>query len=283
MLTSVMSCISLKTPHPEQLARFYRRVLGMSQEPGSSDDAVRLGWGAGHHAVELVRGEHGLAYFAFEIVDDDARADLKQRLAAAGVEVAPGHGATSLPDEIAVRDPDGNLVKFHGEVDRSAERSFGLRPDRIQHLAIATPDVDRLLKFYVDVVGFRLSDVMGNNDFVWLRSDHYHHSLALVRRQGLQGLDHYSFDIAGWSEFKTWCDHLARHEISVLWGPGRHGPGNNLFIMFRDSDGYLVEFSAEMELYWDDVTHQVPRNWQNVGRAVSLWGPWPDFRQEKKA
>lgn len=281
MLISSMSSISLKTPHPERLAQFYRRVLGMSEAPGSSENAIRLGWGAGHYAVELRKGEHGLDHFSFEVVDDQARADLKARLAAA--QVVPTIDSDTLPDGIAIRDPDGNLVKFHGEVDRSGEHSFGLRPDRIQHLAIATPDVTRLLKFYVDILGFRVSDVMGDDDFVWLRSDHYHHSLALVRRAGLQGLDHYSFDIAGWSEFKTWCDHLARHGISILWGPGRHGPGNNLFIMFRDTDGYLLEFSAEMELYWDDVTRQVPRNWQNVGRAVSLWGPWPDFRQEKKA
>jgi len=280
MLVSQMSHVSLLTPDPTKLSRFYTRVLGMSCVPGCRDGVVRLGWGRGHYAVELVRGAAGLGHFAFEISDADVRAELDGRIKAAGLTVERFDGEGSLPDAISLTDPDGNQIRFHGEVDRSGEYSYGLRPDRIQHIGLATPDVTRMLKFYVDVLGFRVSDVMGDDEFVWLRSDHLHHSLALVRRQNQRGLDHYSFDIAGWSEFKTWCDHLARQDVSVVWGPGRHGPGNNLFIMFRDSEGFLLEFSAEMELYWDDVTRQDPRRWQYVGRSVSLWGPWPNFRQE---
>jgi catechol 2,3-dioxygenase len=280
MLYSTMSHISLNTPDPTKLAQFYKRVLGMNQEPNSPGEAIRLGWGRGHYAVELVQGTRGLGHFAFEIVDGAGQTELEARLAAAGLTFERANTDTSLPNEIVLTDPDGNILKFHGEVDRSGERSFGLRPERIQHIALATPDVSRLMNFYVDVLGFRVSDAMGDDEFVWLRSDHFHHSLALAQRKNQRGLDHYSFDISGWNDFKVWCDHLAREKVPVLWGPGRHGPGNNLFIMFRDGDGSLVEFSAEMELYWDDVSHVIPKQWQHVGGTVSLWGPWPDFRQE---
>ncbi|MET9913756.1 VOC family protein [Streptomyces sp. NPDC006476] len=51
---------------------------------------------------------------------------------------------------------------------------------------------------------------------------------------------------AGWDEFKLWCDHFARQDVPVAWGPSRHGIGDALFIMFHDAAGYLIEFCAEM-------------------------------------
>jgi hypothetical protein len=40
------------------------------------------------------------------------------------------------------------------------------------------------------------------------------------------------------------ADHLATLDIKLWWGPGRHGPGNNLFFMIQDPQGYLIEISA---------------------------------------
>jgi len=283
VLLSAMSHISLKTPEPARLAAFYTDMLGMTAEDGAGEERVRLGWGRGHYAVELSRGPQGLDHVAFEISTPEEQAKLEERLARAGLSFRRSEASAGRPpNEISILDPDENSIRFHGRVDRSGEFLAGLRPQRIQHIALSTPDVSRMLKFYVDVLGFRVSDIMGENEFVWLRSDHFHHSLALVQRDNQRGLDHFSFDIAGWGDFKTWCDHFARRRISVLWGPGRHGPGNNLFIMFRDSAGFLLEFSAEMELYWDDVSRVVPKQWELTGHSVSLWGPWPDFRQEAK-
>jgi catechol 2,3-dioxygenase len=36
-------------------------------------------------------------------------------------------------------------------------------------------------------------------------------------------------------------------------GPGRHGPGNNLFVFFDDPSGNHIELSAEMERFHDDL------------------------------
>jgi catechol 2,3-dioxygenase len=204
-----------------------------------------------------------------------------ERLGAAGHEVGEREADALEPHRYVVSDPDGNEIEIHGRIDRSGEFAGGggRRPERIQHVAFSTPNIPELLAFYEEVLGFRLSDRMGGDSFLWLRSDHYHHSLALIKREG-RCMDHFSFDLADWEDVKLWCDKFARNDVSVVWGPGRHGPGNNLFIMFRDPQGTLLEYSLEMELYWDDVTEQEPRYWENTGKSVSLWGAWPDFRQE---
>jgi hypothetical protein len=65
------------------------------------------------------------------------------------------------------------------------------------------------------------------------------------------------------------CD-LATLEIKLEWVPGGHGPGNNLFFMIRDPQGYLVEISAELEIMPDEL---VKRSWKHEERTLNLWGP----------
>ena len=58
----------------------------------------------------------------------------------------------------------------------------------------------------------------------------------------------------------------------MRWGPGRHGPGNNLFLFFDDSAGFHVELSSEMERYYDERACYTPRVWEVGPRATNLWG-----------
>jgi catechol 2,3-dioxygenase-like lactoylglutathione lyase family enzyme len=130
-----------------------------------------------------------------------------------------------------------------------------------------------------DVVSRRLEGRADVGEiFTWLRSDHEHHSLAVVGSEHA-GLDHYSFDVNCWDDLKTWCDELATKGQLIGWGPGRHGPGNNLFVIFTDPAGHRVELSAEMERYWDDRADQEPRRWQPKPETVNLWGPVPSWRK----
>ncbi|MEU1176828.1 VOC family protein [Streptomyces sp. NPDC005820] len=280
MFRSSLSYLSLKTPDLEAAAAFYEKALGMTRTDTEASAPVRLGFGRGHHAVELVAGSPGLDHFAFEVRDESDLAALRERLRRAGVAMSQPPGDRVAPGVFAIVDPDGNRLEFHGAIDRSGERSGGLRPDCVQHLALASPDAGRLVRFYVDVLGFRVSDQMGEDAGFWLRSAQEHHSLAIFERERNHGLDHYSFDVAGWDAFKVWCDHFSREGVPVVWGPGRHGVGNNLFIMFHDTTGYLIEFSAEMDLFPDDSTAE-PGQWDDYGLAASLWGPVPDFRNRQ--
>ncbi len=58
----------------------------------------------------------------------------------------------------------------------------------------------------------------------------------------------------------------------LLYGPGRHGPGQNHFEYFRDPEGNLIEFMCDLQQIWDDATY-VPRVWNSQERWVNMWGP----------
>ena len=106
----------------------------------------------------------------------------------------------------------------------------------------------------------------------FMRSNHEHHSLACFYHDapGLdgQGIDHHSYEAGEWDTIRDWCDHLASKDIPLMWGPGRHGPGNNLFVFIADPDGNWIEISAELE-----VVHDRPvKIWPHGERTLNQWG-----------
>jgi catechol-2,3-dioxygenase len=278
--TSV-SHLGLRVPDVGAAAEFYGRILGLSVHSSLAGGGLRLGWGAGHHVLDLAPGEIGLAHIGFEVADNGGVTGLEKRLREAGHGVAdldlsyldcPAPGTS--PQGLVVTDPVGNTVHFHGPVRRSGEHAAdtGRRPVKYQHVTLSTDDVPEMVAFYTGVVGFRVSDQLADGSFAWLRSDRDHHTLAVVAAGRRGGIDHYSFDLAEWEDFKSWCDRLTDEGVTVTWGPGRHGPGNNLFVFFDDPAGNHVELSAEMEKFHDDRVSYVPRRWEPVPVSINLWG-----------
>jgi len=260
-------------------ARFYGDILGLA--PGGRDERhARLHLRVGGHCLDLVEeGGPPLHHVAFAVGPGQKIAAAAEELRAAGVAVADGgadpagHGET-----IRFQDPDGQVVELYepppGGLGGFADRP--LRPNRLQHLVIQTPEVERAAAFYTERLGFRISDWMGRK-FVWLRCGTDHHDFAIVYAPA-PGMDHYAYEIAGWEEVKTWCDFLCGRGIRLLWGPGRHGPGNNLFVIFVDPDGNRIELSCEMEQYHDAIATYHPRQWHDLNLTPNLWGPGPSWR-----
>jgi catechol-2,3-dioxygenase len=272
------SHIGLRVPNVDESAEFYQRVLGLVVQATLPDGGLRLGWGGGHHVLDLLPGRASLDHIAFEVAEPGGLEDLAHRLRQAGHDVEALD--ESFVDEpvsnrtgLVCTDPDGNTVHFHGPVHRGGEHTADTRRRAVkyQHVTLATADVARMVAFYTGTVGFRVSDQLADGAFAWLRSNRDHHTLAVVGSGG-SGLDHYSYDLSEWEDFKHWCDRLTDEGVDVVWGPGRHGPGNNLFVFFDDPAGNHIELSAEMERFHDDRVNYTPRRWDPVPRSVNLWG-----------
>ena len=81
----------------------------------------------------------------------------------------------------------------------------------------------------------------------FLRTDAEHHSLALFRAPEGR-FDHFSCEAPGWQQLRDWADHMAGIGTDLAWGIGRHGPGNDTFLMVRDQDGNMAEISSDLEV-----------------------------------
>jgi catechol 2,3-dioxygenase len=59
---------------------------------------------------------------------------------------------------------------------------------------------------------------------------------------------------------------------AMEWGPGRHGPGNNVFCYFIDPEGFAVEYTTDMDQV--DESHQAgsAEYWANFPKRPCRWG-----------
>jgi catechol 2,3-dioxygenase-like lactoylglutathione lyase family enzyme len=250
------------SPDPERLARFYGELLGDRVERLAEDSWLVAGRS---RALVVGRGPTGsVPYFALELQDAAQLRAYRRELG----ELEPSPTPLFQDDAFAVRDPDGRKVVFGMPCAREASAA-GL-PGRLQHFVCATTRLAELQRFYGEL-GMTESDrVLEGEELtaLFLRSDPEHHSFAAFRAPESRP-DHHCYETTGWLDIRDWGDRMATLGIALWWGPGRHGPGNNLFFMIEDPDGHKVEFSAELELMPRDMPY---RSWKHESRTLNLWG-----------
>jgi catechol-2,3-dioxygenase len=255
------------TPQPERLAAFYADVMDMNVELLAED--LRLATGPGRRVLLSTGEAKRLACAGFAVRDAEALTGLREL--AVRMELQPRTVGSRLfeTDAFAVTDPDGNILHF-GLARASAAIPKGIRGP-LQHLTLASRNIEAIEEFYSGKLGFGVSDRVIRDDgklmTSFMRGNHEHHNLACFF-QDRQGVDHHSYEAGEWDTIRDWADHLASKGISLMWGPGRHGPGNNLFIFIVDPDGNWIEISAELE-----VVHDRPvKTWPHAERTVNHWG-----------
>ena len=218
-------------------------------------------------SLELVQGEPGFDHVAYELTGplDDARLDapferFEDRIELADLE---GNAIHLLPH----REPESRLVAH--------ARPAGLQPvghpRKLGHVNFLTARVQEQKDFYVDVLGMRLTDWLGDAG-VWLHVGPDHHVMALVDK-GYSHFHHLALDVVDIGQMRMALDHLGRHGRWLGWGPTRHGVGGNIASYVR-----IVEEECFVELYCDmeqlEADH-VPREWPDDRFSSNTWGPLP--------
>ena len=135
------------------------------------------------------------------------------------------------------------------------------------------------------MLGFRVSDWMGDF-FSFLRCGVDHHTINLIGT-GSNRHFHTAFELRDWAHLQTACDYLSINGYKMLWGPGRHGIGHNLFAYHRSPAGLITELFAELDQMKDEAlgyfeprpwhrdNPQRPKVWAKDPSAANLWGPMP--------
>jgi len=173
---------------------------------------------------------------------------------------------------LTVTDPEGRHIRFRADAGGGGPADAAVPEARLQHYAVRTPDPARLVDFYVGQLGFVASDFVRDDAGVlraaFLRTDHEHHSLAIFHAPQVR-FDHFSCETRDWHQLREWADHMARGRIALVWGVGRHGPGNDTFFMVADPDGNLVEISCDLESCAEDRPTGL---WPHHSSTLNRWG-----------
>jgi 2,3-dihydroxybiphenyl 1,2-dioxygenase len=226
-------------------------------------------------------GGEGIGFFGWEVADAAALDGLAEHLDNAEIKVA--HGARALADErhvkdlIVLNDPVGNRLElFHGaetiaEPFKPGRSISGFRtgPLGLGHIVlnVDTPaTIDRMMSFYCDTLGFRLTDYY-SQPFVarFLHLNPRHHSLAFVQ-SGKNAVHHLMMELFSFDDVGQGYD-LALNEDRVGVTLGRHTSDFiTSFYCFTPS-AFMVEYGWGARLIDVDT-------WQANERkeGPSMWG-----------
>ena len=264
--------VALRTPDLEASLRHATDVLGL-REVERAGDVVYLTCGTKHHDLQLIADEHvALDHIALQATGAPALRTLAQRLQIENVKILSTQSVEPGVEE-AMRfvAPGGQVIEVHaGMTDDQPGRyrTRGVRPRKLGHVTLATPDRAELESFLERVLGFLPSDRSGEA-VVWMRCNADHHGLA-VRGGADAGLRHMAWEVGAWADLLSIADHLAKNGLSLTWGPGRHGPGNNLACYHVDPVGATHEYFTDLQQIHDDAWRG--RDWAEVSNWRNLWG-----------
>jgi catechol 2,3-dioxygenase-like lactoylglutathione lyase family enzyme len=209
----------------------------------------------------------------------------------AGWQLAPGVTAADLGLDAELRDPDGYGVELvpwrepesvFPDVARLTTELPTLHPRRLGHINVVTADLARLSAFYVERLGLRITDRLGDEG-LWLHLNADHHVHAMLEKEEAH-FHHLALELRDMGEMRVMLDHLAKHGRWVIWGPGRHGVAASLFAYIRvPEEDLIVELYADMEQLAPD--HR-PRDWEDTPHSSNVWGTLPPrtyFRFDQEA
>ncbi len=273
--------VGYATPDFEAERAFYAETWGL--EPVPSDDGMayfKAKGAAEHHVVRLRQSD--TKRIDIIALATETRADveaLHAKVAASGAKIVHEPRELTSPGGgygFRYFSPDGMPYEISSDVakgDVSEVARWDGVPVKISHIVLHSPQHKEMTQWFVDVLGFKLSDWLG--DFMsFLRCNSAHHRFAFL--PGPPCLNHVAYDMEGVDGMMRGIHNLKKKDVDVVWGPGRHTAGNNTFSYFVSPAGFAVEYTSELEEVdfenWEAKTH-VPGPLVMDQWSVGVGGP----------
>jgi catechol 2,3-dioxygenase-like lactoylglutathione lyase family enzyme len=240
-----------------------------------------------HHSMVIEKSAAARArtFVGFQIADDLSAAEKGLRASGYAVERRSDIGPAT-PDVLVVDEPMTNtpIHLFVGQAGSGVTSFDPLTPTKLGHVAAFTPELPAMQSFYQDLLGFKWSDTIADF-FVFMRCNADHHAANFMQSSKFQGMHHIAWETRDMTHLQLLLDHMGSRQVRVEWGPGRHGPGHNIFTYHRDPDGNNIELftqldtmaSEELGYYeprpWHTDFPQRPKTWEADLASINSWGP----------
>jgi 3,4-dihydroxy-9,10-secoandrosta-1,3,5(10)-triene-9,17-dione 4,5-dioxygenase len=275
--------LGLNAREPEAFGAYATDILGLQAVAGA-DNTSQFRMDERHQRITVEQSDSdGGAYYGWEVLDGSALSAAADELSDAGIAVQ--HGTQReleirrVTDLIHFADPAGNRVElYHGAAN--ADGLFTSPRDvpgfvtgdmGLGHVVLAGPDVPALQDFYVNTLGFKVSDVMHEPfDACFLHTNPRHHSIAFVDGPFF-GIDepflhHFMLEVTDMDEVGRTYDLVLDQNVPVTMTLGRH-TNDKMFSFYAQSPvGVHTEYGFG-GLLIDDATWQV-----NEIPGPDIWG-----------
>src|SRR3981189_1637492 len=285
---------TFETPDIERQIDYFTNVIAPAVAKRGAGHAY-LATRVGDLAVQLDKGDASrCSRLSFQAAPGTDFGELRRGLAAGGVRGARrADPSPGIPEMMTFADPKGTMIDVFTTAqpfDRKGPAA-GIGPLKLGHLAFCVEDPKFFADFYMRVLGFRLSDWI-EDWFVFLRCGPDHHTGNFVQGKTTR-MHHVAFELKDWAQIQMACDFLGSKNIQLAWGPGRHGPGHNIYTYHRNPDDQIIELFTELDKMLDEkLGYFDPRPWHRDrpqkpkvwDQARDIWGtpPTPDYIRQRQ-
>lgn len=279
-----LTAITIGVPDVDRVAAFYRAFGLVETAPGTFATVdggeqlrlvtaeprrlVELGLGVDEPAdLEAMTERLTVAGFAFErgveelsVVDEPTGTTIR-------VTVAPR--ITMAPHAAAAVNRPGATDR-HGVRADAVDRDGPVRPRKLSHVVVGSPDQPSTQRLLVEGLGLQVSDtIVGVGSFLRCSTDHHN---VLVQSAPIAFLHHTAWLVDDADEVgRGGAAMVAADPGCHVWGLGRHALGSNVFWYLKDPAGTFAEYAADLDVI-DDPDAWEPE--QTTGmRALMAWGP----------
>lgn len=274
-----------------QVAEAFYTAFGLNA--GTEDDVMHLRTDAALKTsapseIVVVKGagQKRLQHLSFAVLPEDVPR-FEEHLHGMGVRtVTPPFG--QLRQGLWFQDPWGTWVNLvptvphvlelaavtmEPRIDRHLWQDLrkAVRPDKLGHLLIFTPEWERAEQFFVQALGLRVSDrAVGKVSFMSGGSGvRDHHCFGLINGTH-RGFQHGSFHVSSIDQVGLGGLQMHKAGYQEGFGVGRHALASNLFHYTRDPWGTWVEYYADMDKISEAWT---PKDWNDLPYIWPQWAP----------
>jgi catechol-2,3-dioxygenase len=268
-----LCCLFLESQDLEASVSFYTDCFGLRVAERSSSSVALAATASPIRQLVIQKGQRsGLLGVEFAV---SSQSDLKSLALTQGVVQYRDAEKLSHPygEAIVFSDPDNNLIRVRVEdqiVARPQEIGRGL-PSYLSHLILNSADAPRMVAFYVDVLGFRISDAYEKGLVTFLKCNQPQHHCLAITPAPRPGLHHFAMDCDDIDSLMKCVGRMRKAGYEPEWGPGRHGPGGNVFCYYIDPMGVIAEFTCEVIQIRDEATWTA-RVWSRTPEHANVWG-----------
>jgi 2,3-dihydroxy-p-cumate/2,3-dihydroxybenzoate 3,4-dioxygenase len=268
--------IELAVPDPVAAAGFLTDIWGLAPAGERAGTQYLRGSGPDPYLVALEPSDGEWVRSTSFVCAEAELAAIRAAIAASGWPARPvrsddpggGHG---LLAEL----PDGTILRFLAgaadvaPIDGFARPSRRVRPVRLTHIVFNAADAEMMADAVETVLGFRVSD--RTKGMVFVRCNDSHHSTAFAR-SGFTSLNHVAFEMDDLDAVMRGIGWMRDNGFTPAWGPGRHGPGDNVYAYFIAPFGPVIEYSTAVEKLAPDHRVGAPDDWTWPEHRIDQWG-----------
>ena len=227
--------LAISAEDPANLAAFYQEVFELDQI-GEAGGAVFLSDGIFNLSLlpETDSTATGLKGLGFETARVESIRIKLARTAAADQSLVERNSSTGI--EYEIRDPDGNLI---GLCERAFDVSFRQGPVSIRHIALYTPNPQRLADFYCQILDMKEVERTDRSS-IFVSDGYLNLALLYQRKEESVGLNHFGFHVKSNEEMQ-----IRAEKAGVRRGAAR--PDRIPFAEYRvhDSEGNGIDISQK--------------------------------------